>query len=313
MKTKGAIVYLLLTYVLGYAAQFLGFRTGILRLDSEAGLFNYLAFIAVMYVPALSAWLASLTEKREDVTGGAYWPLPVGKTVLWVLAMPVVFLVAHGITAVMGSATVSLTMGALTPQVNDALRGMGQPEMTPGVAKLALPIVALVAGIPVSMAVGATLLAGIALGSEIGWRGYLLPKLVRFGRLPAHVLTGLLWGLWFLPCLLQWLSDNPHLRPTAWVLLLQLLGMSIVVSVVLGEVWLRSHNMLLTALVLGSFLGQQFGVWSYLFESPRRPWAGGMGFVAIAVWLLVALVVFYIGRDKGKVAVPAAAEPEGSG
>ena len=76
--------------------------------------------------------------------------------------------------------------------------------------------------------------------------------------------------------------------------------MAVVLSVVLGEVWLRSRHMLLTALVLGSFLGQQLGILSYLFENPHRPWAGGMGFIALAVWLVIALIMLVTGRKKDR-------------
>lgn len=37
------------------------------------------------------------------------------------------------------------------------------------------------------------------LGEEIGWRGYLLPKLQRYGTTAALLITGLLQGLWHVP------------------------------------------------------------------------------------------------------------------
>jgi uncharacterized protein len=36
------------------------------------------------------------------------------------------------------------------------------------------------------------------LGEEIGWRGYLLPKLLSLGRTPALLLVGLIWAPWHL-------------------------------------------------------------------------------------------------------------------
>ncbi len=298
MSTKGALIYLVLTFVLGYTAQILGFKTGILRLDNSANLFNYLAFLPVMFIPAFCAWLASRFEKRGNVTGGAYWPLPMGKALCWVLAMPLIFFLLYGLTVLAGTSTLNWSMGGLAPQVNDILRGMDQPVMNETIRNNIFPIVALVAGIPFFMALGVTLFAAYALGGEIGWRGYLLPRLMPMGRIPAHVLTGLLLGAWFLPCLYTWLNLNAHLKSDAWIFLTQLLAMAVVMSVVLGEVWLRSRHMLLTALVFGSFLGQQLGVLSYLFESPRRPWAGGMGFIALAVWLFIAIIMLFTGRGK---------------
>lgn len=36
-------------------------------------------------------------------------------------------------------------------------------------------------------------------GEELGWRAYLLPKLVPLGRKPAALLTGIVWGVWHWP------------------------------------------------------------------------------------------------------------------
>lgn len=42
-----------------------------------------------------------------------------------------------------------------------------------------------------------------ALGEEVGWRGYLTPRLVkRFGFTGGSLLTGLIWATWHLPVLL---------------------------------------------------------------------------------------------------------------
>jgi membrane protease YdiL (CAAX protease family) len=38
-----------------------------------------------------------------------------------------------------------------------------------------------------------------ALGEEVGWRGYLLPKLAPLGYRRAVVLSGLVWGVWHWP------------------------------------------------------------------------------------------------------------------
>jgi membrane protease YdiL (CAAX protease family) len=53
-----------------------------------------------------------------------------------------------------------------------------------------------------SLLIGLIVSSLVALGEEIGWRGYLLPHLLALGRIRAMLLSGLLHGLWHLPLML---------------------------------------------------------------------------------------------------------------
>ena len=55
----------------------------------------------------------------------------------------------------------------------------------------------------VHTAIGLAIGMVLAMGEEVGWRGYMLPRLVAIGPLGAMLLVGLLHGTWHLPLILM--------------------------------------------------------------------------------------------------------------
>ncbi len=55
----------------------------------------------------------------------------------------------------------------------------------------------------VNFGLGLLIGIGLAFCEEIGWRGYLLPKLIQFGAIASVLLVGLLHGAWHLPLILM--------------------------------------------------------------------------------------------------------------
>jgi uncharacterized protein len=68
----------------------------------------------------------------------------------------------------------------------------------------------------------------LALGEEIGWRGYMLPHLLDFGVVPAMLIVGLLHGIWHLPLMLTTdyyhSTGNPLLVVPLFLVTLSLVG-----------------------------------------------------------------------------------------
>ena len=57
----------------------------------------------------------------------------------------------------------------------------------------------------------------LSLGEELGWRGYLLPRLLSVGRARALLLVGLVWAAWHLP--LIFLTPLCHPDGNRWLVL----------------------------------------------------------------------------------------------
>lgn len=142
-------------------------------------------------------------------------------------------------------------------------------------------------------AVEATLMVAIGLvgafGEEVGWRGYLQPRLIRAGFRAPLVLTGVVWGLFHLPMII-W-GDYTL---TAWPWLSAALFMTTIVplSVVFG--WLRLATGSIWPPVLAHAAANSFsqGVFDAWFAGPLEPLLAGeaglfscMAYSAVALWL----------------------------
>jgi len=88
------------------------------------------------------------------------------------------------------------------------------------------------AQIAISFTLAPLLNTVFALGEELGWRGFLLPSLLPIGQWRAILVSGLIWGLWHAPAILQ--GHNYPSQPVLGIV------MMMVFTVLLGAIlsWL---------------------------------------------------------------------------
>ena len=102
----------------------------------------------------------------------------------------------------------------------------------------------------IAIAFSFNLILGGALGEEVGWRGFLLPQLLkRSSPLAASLLLGLVWALWHLPIDLA--SGFAVQGPLA---IFARIFWTLPVSVIFTWLYLRSRGSLLVALFLHTSL-----------------------------------------------------------
>lgn len=101
-----------------------------------------------------------------------------------------------------------------------------------------------------ALIVGPPLHAFATVGEELGWRDFLLPRLIRsgFGQWFALITTGAIWGLWHVPVILLGFeyTAHPFLGIPAFV------AYAVLAGIILGWLQLASGSVWVPAIAHGS-------------------------------------------------------------
>jgi membrane protease YdiL (CAAX protease family) len=213
-------------------------------------LFRVVALV-MMFTPAIAALFVVFVVERPQRKAVALglWPLkPAGRFIFYLvlgLIVPVaLILIALPIGALFGVYPADFVTFSAFHEILDTQLASA------GVTDLPIPIGILVALQLVNVLFGAFINVIPALGEELGWRGWLLPRLMRLGTVPALLLSGVIWGLWHAPLIL--LGYNYPAAP-GWLGLTMMVGMCILVGAVFGWLRLRSESVWPAALAHGAF------------------------------------------------------------
>jgi membrane protease YdiL (CAAX protease family) len=190
----------------------------------------------LMWCPALAAWATCRLCSISFASLGWTWP---GARLQWLA-----YLIPFGYGLLVYSLAWSSGLGAFSIA-----------DYAPYAAKsLGLPHVAFMLALQVSA--GFVLSCATALGEEIGWRGFLAPRLLsRFGFSGGSIVIGLLWAAWHFPVV--FLSNYGEETPRVFAMTcftISLVGMSFVYSwfrLRSGSLWPAvflhaSHNVFIT-------------------------------------------------------------------
>jgi membrane protease YdiL (CAAX protease family) len=124
-----------------------------------------------------------------------------------------------------------------------------------------------------------------AFAEEFGWRGFLLPKLLPLGIVPALLISGVCWFAWELPLVLFGLLDTTLLPINAPVTLTCHLLQDVSVGMLFGFLRLRYNSLPLSTFAHG--LLNTMGACAFLFFEERNPmlgdFAGPIGTVILLV------------------------------
>ncbi|MBP2381698.1 CPBP family intramembrane glutamic endopeptidase [Brachybacterium sacelli] len=204
----------------------------------------------MMMTPTIAALVVVFfvePSQRKAATLGI-WPLRpvrrfVGYAVLGIFVSIALVLVALPVGALFGVYPADFVNFSAFQQTLD--------EQSGG-AELPLPIGVLIAIQLITIPAAALLNVIPALGEELGWRGWLLPKLMPLGTLWALLISGVIWGLWHAPLIL--LGYNYPSAP-GWLGVTAMVIMCILVGAVFSWLRLRSGSVWPPALAHAAFNG----------------------------------------------------------
>lgn len=137
-----------------------------------------------------------------------------------------------------------------------------------------------------------------ALGEELGWRGYLFPRLCKnMSSNLAIVVSGVIWGLWHAPMIAMGHNYGVDYPTAPWGGILAMVVFCVVVGAFLSYLTIRTHSVLPAALGHGALNAFAAAPVCFLHPTGYNPFlgptpvglVGGIGFLAAAVFCMVRL------------------------
>lgn len=235
-------VFLGLTFGISWSTAILLSLLGI-----EYGGLTSLVLVAVffMWAPAIAA-IAVQTLYAEPIRRGTGL---VRGNLRWAV---VAWLAPVGLLGISLAIGVALPGISLTTDLGAFLADMGlsQGEIDEALAVLeGIPVPPIVLFVGQGLTAGLTINAIAALGEELGWRGLLLSELAPLGFWRVSAITGLIWGVWHAPIVLQ--GHNFPESPLVGVAVMTV--WTVVISPVFTYLTVRAQSIIAPTLFHGSF------------------------------------------------------------
>jgi membrane protease YdiL (CAAX protease family) len=130
--------------------------------------------------------------------------------------------------------------------------------------------------------------APLAFGEEIGWRGYMLPRLIAAGVPHPLATSGVIWGLWHVPLVLGgvYYADSPSRVLSAAILLVSITAG----GVVYGRLWLDTRSIWPCVALHASWNAVVGGAFEDATQGQHAQlWVGESGILVATVLVLLAL------------------------
>ena len=277
---KSLITFLLVTFTISWVLFLvpLAFR----NLDAQTHqIITTVSFSLAMWGPGIGAIVSILAS------GGKFSDLNLGRLgakryLFWAWLLFPILSVATGLVALLlgfGQFDSNLTL------INDSLAAL------PPDAGLS-PALLVVAQVAAAFTVAPLINMLFAMGEELGWRGFLLPKLLHLGEWKAIIISSVIWGFWHALAIAQGLNypEHPVLGIFMMVIFTTLLG------IIFSWLYLNTQSPWTPALAHGSV--NAVASLPVLFLIPDFDLALGGTLASVSGWVVLAVFVIWLIATK---------------
>jgi membrane protease YdiL (CAAX protease family) len=254
------------------------------RLPLSPIVFALVMTTALSYSPAFASLIAraSLKEGMNDISLrlGGHWTVQA-MLIGWLWPVVCGF-ATYGLAWITGLMRFSWT--SIGPTY-----GTWGPENLVGISIAGMPVFAGFALRLIACLLFAFVACLQSFGEELGWRGYLLTRLID-AKVPVPVFwNGLIWGLWHIPFFLV-LTPNRHPSEHRWISLFFFVSGTIASAYLFSYLRLRSGSIWPTVLAHAS--GNTVFPWAFDgFTAGSFPWKGELYLLSVSLPVLILLVL----------------------
>lgn len=273
MNKKSIYLFLGITFLITWGVEITMKLKGINFLDGPP-FYAPIIIIALMFVPLVASIIVKLVTKEKIIPYGWHW---CGwKPILGILIiMPALFSLVYGTTWALGFGKANFSLQIFSQQVKEltgeSVNLPSSPWYILGLFLLTCLLTPWINSI-------------VAFGEELGWRGFLLPRLMPLGKTKAYLLLGVIWGLWHAPLIVMGYCfyTNVILGIIIFTMVTTALGWFI------NDLTLKYKSVFLAAFIHGTFNSQTYGIWKAIFTD-IDPFIGGItGVIGIVFITLLA-------------------------
>lgn len=230
-----------------------------------------------MWAPGLAAILVTRYVKKEKIGSLNLRRLGERKAYPWAWLVPPLLVVIAGLlTWLFGAGTLDLSFSV----IREAMAQAPGSDLVPPAGVVAIQVL-------FSLTLAPLINTAFALGEELGWRGFLLPELLPLGQGRAILLSGVIWGFWHAPAILQ--GHNYPNNPVLGVFLMVVF--TVLAGAFFSWIYLRTRSPWAPALAHGS-LNATAGL-PLLFLTGVNMTVGGT-LVSIIGWIPLALLAGWL-------------------